>query len=85
MTFNEFILSNLINCGMFPDQTQAVLELVKQAPENESMLGRWSDCIEDYPPEMKTMAWHSAKRYALQWIDENKPKAWYRGQFVEAK
>lgn len=81
MTFSEFVLSNLMLHGMSPDQAQQVLDLVKQAPENEVMLGRWGDYTEGYPPEMKNVAWYSAKIYALQWIAANKPKAWYRSLF----
>ena len=81
MTFNEFVVNGLVKNGMFPDQAIAALHLVKNSPEQESMLGRWGDSTEGYPAEIKMSVWYSAKRYALQWIDTNKPKAWFRSQF----
>lgn len=47
------------------------------------MAGRWNDNISDYPPIMTKAIWISAKRIALQWIDTNKPQAWFRPIFAE--
>jgi len=68
---------------MNPPAADAVMEAVKSAPENEAMQGRWSDSAEGYPPAIFILAWMSAKEKALEWIDANCPKAWYRPMFTE--
>jgi len=69
--------------GMFPNDAKAVVEAMKAAPENETMKERWGDSWQDYPSAILSLAWLSAKEYALKWIDTNHPKAWYRPMFTE--
>ena len=81
-TIEQSVFERLVNCGMFDSQALAVLELVK-ADTDENMHGRWSDSFEDYQPVVEPLIWSNVKRIALIWIDENKPKAWFREMFVD--
>lgn len=83
MTFEEVMHDRLTNCGMFPDQVDAVVERVKAAPENESMAQRWNDKAEDYPPAMLGILWLTAKRHALAYVDAECPQAWFRPLFAD--
>lgn len=47
------------------------------------MLG-WDDTVDGYPPQLLAVLWLGVRRAAVDWIDENLPKAWYRPMFVDA-
>lgn len=81
MTFEEKARAMLVERGMFPKQADEVVAMMKQDPANEAMSDRWRDNIEDYPIEMLAILLFSAKTNALEWIDKNCPKAWYRPMF----
>ena len=80
-TIEEKITERLVNNGLWPDEAKAVMELVKKAPENESMQGRWSENAEYYPQQIMAMAWFSAKNHAIEWIDSNFPNHFARSMF----
>lgn len=84
MTFEQWMRDKLTNCGMFPDQVDVVIARVKAAPENEVMAQRWHDKIGDYrhPDPMVNVLWFTTKRHALEYIDAECPKAWFRPMFV---
>ena len=44
--------------------------------------GEMDDDTEGYPSMMKVIAVKSANTYALEWIDANFPKAWFRPMFA---
>lgn len=81
MTFEEKLLELLQELGMFSNQAEEVLEMVKKDKANESMDGRWADDISDYPDTIIKILWFGAKYTALAYIDENCPKAWFRPMF----
>lgn len=80
MTFEQWMRDKLTNNGMFPDQVEAVVTRVKA--ENESMAQRWNDQIDGYPEQMISSLWLVVKRIALEYIDAECPKAWFRPMFV---
>jgi len=82
-TIESKITKILVSKGLFPEQAAQVMELVKAAPENESMQGRWSDAPEGYPDFMMGALVVSVNSYALEWIDANKPRAWFRPMFAQ--
>ena len=82
MTLKESVLEFLVSNGMFPEQAEQVFDLVKSAPENDAMLARWNDQQDAYPDVIMKMALLSAKEKAVEWIDENLPRAWYRPMFA---
>lgn len=85
MTFEQFLHDELFNSGLFEQDVQEVLRRVKAAPENKVMEQRWNDDMSGYPIQMKSVALFTARRHALEWIDETCPQAWFRAIFVDAK
>ncbi len=81
-SIESVITAQLVNNGLFPAPAAAVMEAVKADPANEVMIGRWTDDVEGYPPQIMAAAWYSAKHYALVWIDANCPKACFRPIFA---
>lgn len=81
MTFEEKIISMLIENGMWQSQTEKVLKIFKKSQESAFMIGIWDHEINDYPKEMLGVIWMGVKPTALKWIDENKPEAFYRDMF----
>jgi hypothetical protein len=77
-TFENHVKQYLVNGGFFENQAEQVFEVVKNAKENESMAGRWDDNIDDYPEVMARVVLLTTRRLALEWIDENAPRAWFR-------
>ena len=73
MTFEEYILDQLINSGLLEEQATEVLAMTKADSANEDFSERWEDSIERYPTPMKSVLWLSAKYNALEWIYENVP------------
>lgn len=87
MTFKEFGVKKLFSMGMFENQAEAVMEKVisdsktnKESP-NIDMKDRWDDDITGYPECMLTVLFIAIKPFALEWIKENMPEAWYRPMF----
>lgn len=81
MTFEELARSYMHERCMFPEQIDAVIANLKAAPENKSMEHRWSDQVEGYPPPMKAVLWFTVRTHALEYIDKECPKAWFRPLF----
>lgn len=82
MTFTQWMHDRLSKSGMFDNQVDAVIDLVKTAPENKAMTQRWNDSIQDYPAPMINVLWVSVKRQALKYIDAECPQAWFRPLFT---
>lgn len=83
MTIEQELYRRIFECGVFDKDVAAIIERVKASPENEAMITRWNDDVDDYPSAMISIAWLSAKRHALEYIDENCPQAWFRGAFED--
>ena len=81
MTFEETIQQKLEENGMWSAQAQAVIAAYKADSANDAM-DRWSDDVEGYPIAMLAVLWMSVQHTALEWIDTNKPLAWYRPMFL---
>lgn len=82
MTFEDLVKKYCTDRCMFPDQAQAVLDLVKADPVNESMADRWQHQISDYPDVLAPGILLTAKDCALAYIDEHLPQAFFRAMFV---
>lgn len=82
MTWMEWAIDQLVNNGMFEDQAKAVMAEVVEHPATVSMKDRWNDSVDGYPPQMKAVCLVAIKTQALEWIDRNCPKAWFRPMFV---
>lgn len=84
MTIEQKIKTMLVEYGLMPAQAEAVFAAMKTDPVNEVMQGRWEDELIDYPPEFISAAWMSACTHAVEWIDKNLPRAFYRSLFANA-
>lgn len=76
-TFNEKVVESLTSKGMLPSHIEQVMEIVRQAPENAEMVGRWNEDCEDYPAAMLTFCKQSAYEHSVRWVEDNKPNAWF--------
>jgi len=74
MTIINKLVTLLTDHGLWPNEIAEVLSIIKSAPENESMTGRWDDEESDYPPAIMTLAWMSAKAHAIDYLEKTKPK-----------
>lgn len=84
MTLEQKLRELLSNHGLWPDDVDAVIELVKADDEtNELMLDRWNDPVQDYLPSILSALWIHTKSIALEYIDEVMPKAFFRPMFVD--
>lgn len=80
MTFEEKITS-MLQERMLPEE--AIKEVFAQLVEFQpSMKSRWHEQYEGYPAMILNGVWISAKDIALEWIDKNKPQAFYRSLFL---
>lgn len=82
MNFEEKIKELLFNHGMFENQANAVIKIMK---EDKAMVNRWNDDTGEYPDSVLNVLWLSVKAAALEYIDENCPLAWFRSLFVSER
>ncbi len=80
MTVEQKLKKMLFDCGMHEDRCGAVIELVK-TETSKSMGKHWEDAADGYPDCLLSALWLVAKHYALEYIDENCPEAWFRPMF----
>ena len=83
MTFHEWGINQLEQNGIFEqDVAETIMQAIEADEANAAMAGRWTEDVEGYPDVMKAVLWLSIKDHALIWIDQNKPRAWYRPMFA---
>lgn len=82
LTLAEFIKDYVTERGMWPEEAEIILELAKKDPVNSSLDGRWNDTVGSYPSSIPAILMMSTNRLALEWIDANKPQAFYRPMFT---
>ena len=83
MTIEEKMRQMLVENGLFEQDCNAVMEIVKGYKHTESMKSRWGDAVDGYPDSLLVVVWMSVKQAAVEWIDTNCPLAWYRPMFAE--
>lgn len=84
MSIEEYLRKKLDEHAMFKDQIDGIMALVKADKESmASMTDRWNDDISGYDEMLLKMWWLTTCRYAVQWIDANKPKHWARPVFAK--
>ncbi len=85
MNFIEFLIEQMEENGLsLAEAENEIMPRIMMAKENESFKDRWLNDIENFPIGVRTVLWISAKRHALEWIDENVPSVWYRVLFIPA-
>jgi hypothetical protein len=85
MTFENFTRNYLFERGMIDPQIQFVIEMAKTDSDNifdGTMVGRWNDNMGDYPEVTTLMFPLLINVFALKYIDDNCPKAWFRPCFA---
>ena len=81
MTMREWSIDYLTSNGMFLDQAEATLAICVADKAYEVMTGRWNDSTDGYPAPLLAVMCMALNYSAVQWIDANLPKAWYRPMF----
>ncbi len=89
MTVEEYCQDYLVSHGMFPNQAEGVIAIVKSKGESEDpkvnnglAALHWSSPTEGYPPQLLVVLKMVLASNAIEWIDANLPKAWYRPMFA---
>lgn len=82
MNFIEKLERDLEANGMFPDQVQAVMVLFMEDNNKTSMGQRVYEDVNNYPEMIYNILWLTCKTFALKYIDETCPKAWFRAAFL---
>lgn len=83
MTFRQYIEDYCYQRGMFPEQTQIVVEMVTTDKANEAMSGRWNDQTTGYPMPILAMMVMSINRHTITYIEKECPKAWFKPMFQD--
>ena len=82
MTIKQWSLKYLTDRGMFPEQAEESFRRNANDPANEAMEDRWNDDVEGYPSQLRAVLALSLNWWALQYIDETCPQAWFRPMFT---
>jgi len=82
MTFEDLVKSHCTSRCMSATQAQAVFDLVKAAPENEAMANRWGEDVSGYDKIHSQITIANTNYWAIEWIDKNLPKAFFRPMFT---
>jgi hypothetical protein len=84
VTTKEKLTKMLVDNGMFDDQAKKVMEVA--IPRIEALTPdykiTWDRPAEEYPDPVYAAIWLHLRGIALEWIDENIPKAWFRPMFT---
>jgi hypothetical protein len=85
MTVREKIENILFQFGMFEEQAHKVMNVAipKINELSDDYEIEWDSDCDIYEPEMYNFLFSLVKKEALEWIDKNVPKAWFRENFVE--
>lgn len=81
MTFRQWAEEFCVERGMFSNDAKKVVELLMADPSFDSMQCRWEDDVSGYPPQMQSVLIVSLKEVAISYIEDKKPKAWYKSLF----
>jgi hypothetical protein len=82
MNFLEKIEFELQQNGMPETMAKAVLEAYKAGEAKTHLATRWHEDVSNYPELLWNLVWVCVKNYALKYIDDHAPKAWFRIVFA---
>lgn len=77
MTLREKLCEKLEGQGMWPQEAKSALTLYEL--DDDSIKGRLDEPTENYPDSFLTVCYMQARRYAVEWLKENKPQHWAIG------
>jgi len=81
MSIEEKMRQMLVENGLFEQDCDAVMEIVKGFEYAKSMQNRWNDATDGYTDKALVAVWRLVKQAALEWIDANCPMAFNRSMF----
>jgi hypothetical protein len=79
MTVQVEMTNYLIGNGM--SQNQAASVIVETKKEMSGTFNNWDSQIEAYSNELQNLIKLSVKQTALEWLNKNKPMAWFKPIF----
>jgi len=83
MTVKKRLIEICKNKGMDEDTAVEIVQLA--IPEIEKKTSgyqyRWNESEEQYPSPFFDTMFFTVKEVARKWIEENRPEAWFRGEF----
>jgi hypothetical protein len=79
MTVQVEMTNYLIGNGM--SQNQAASVIVETKKEMSGTFNNWDSQIEAYSNELQKLIKLSVKQTALEWLNKNKPMAWFKPMF----
>jgi len=82
ISIKEELRSRLLICGMSDYQADAVIDVAEHDILMGGIVSKWHRKVEDYPKPIVDLAWHNLKAVALEWLEENKPLAWFKPIFI---
>jgi hypothetical protein len=83
VTIRQHCINYCVERGMFPHDAETVFGILISSNSMESMKGRWDDEVSGYPPFLITTIQTDLNVEAIEWIEKNKPKAFYKSLFEE--
>lgn len=81
-TFLNSLYGDLLKNGMFDHQATPIMEAFIADQRGSGMGSRFFDDPSGYPPVLYQLQWRLLCTYALAYIDEECPKAWFRPVFL---
>lgn len=83
MTTKEKLIQMCVERGMFEDDAKQVVEMAMPEIDkaDTSHKTTWNSPSDGYPDVAYAVMFMYVSEKALEWIDKNKPKAWFRGMF----
>tara|TARA_B110000908_G_C10103649_1_gene379767 strand:+ start:489 stop:734 length:246 start_codon:yes stop_codon:yes gene_type:complete len=81
MTVEAVMISYLISNGMSDNQAESVI--VSAKIEMWETFNNWDSQIDAYSNQLQLMIKLSVKQIALQWLNKNKPMAWFKPMFEQ--
>lgn len=79
-SFEKYISEYIESKGVCLEKYE-MMEYIKAHELTNEIAGRWNDDIDSYPKSLLAVLILIVNHVALEWIDTNKPKAFYRPNF----
>lgn len=79
MTVEAAMTNYLISNGMSDNQSESVIDETKK--EMSGTFNNWDSEIDAYSNQLQNLIKLSVKQTALDWLNKNKPMAWFKTMF----
>ena len=79
MTIEELLKQKMVENGLWPEETDKVIEELKS--ELPNMEGVWHRNADDYPASMFVVLWLNVQTIVIKWMDKHCPKHFARPMF----